>query len=129
MSDTEFAKLFAAIPERDAEQLRSLIVASEFVLISIGEEDDGEENVAALTAEVGDFDVLVVFTSEQNASHFVGEMGELFEDEEDVEGVVVEGDALLGYLPDGFGLLINPEVEEANVIDPTLVTEILNAGA
>jgi hypothetical protein len=125
---SDFSKLFAAIDERDAAQVRSLILANEFVLISISDgEDDDDENVGALTAEIGDFDVLVAFTSEENAGVFVGEMGELFEEEEGVDGVVVDGEALLEYLPDGFGLLLNPEVEDASIVDPTLAAEIASA--
>jgi hypothetical protein len=125
---SDFSKLFAAIDERDAAQVRSLILANEFVLISVSEgEDDDEENVGALTAEIGEFDVLVAFTSEQNAGVFVGEMGELFEDEEGVDGVVVDGEALLEYLPDGFGLLLNPEVEDASIVDPTLAAEVASS--
>lgn len=125
MSESDFSQLLAAIADRDAAKLRSLILASEFVLLSVSEDEEDEENVGALTAEIGDFEVLVAFTSEQNAGVFVREMGDLFEDEEGVDGVVVEGEALLEYLPEGFGLLLNPEVEDASVMDPALVTEIV----
>ena len=124
MSDAD-ATLIAAINERDASQVRAQILAREFVLISISGDDDEEESVGALTAELGDFDVLVVFTSEQNAGVFVREMGELFENEEEVDGVVVEGEAMLEYLPDDYGILLNPEIESACVIEPTLAAEIL----
>ena len=124
MSDAD-NKLTAAINDRDASQVRSQILAREFVMISISGEEDNDDNVGALTAELGDFDVLVVFTSEQNAGVFVREMGELFENEEEVDGVVVEGNAMLEYLPDGFGILLDPEIESACVIDPTLAAEIL----
>ena len=127
---SNFSELFDAITQRDAVLARSLILANEFVLISISDgEDDDEENVGALTAEIGDFDVLVAFTSEQNAGAFVGEMDDLFEDEEGVDGVVVEGDALLEYLPDGFGLLLNPETDNASVVDPALAAEITQPAA
>jgi len=122
MSDAD-SKLIAAINERDASQVRSLILGREFVMINISGDDD--DNVGALTAELGDFEVLVVFTSEQNAGVFVHEMGELFENEEEVDGVFVEGNAVLESLPEGFGVLLNPETESAIVIDPTLTAEIL----
>ena len=127
MSDAD-NKLAAAINERNASQVRSLVLAREFVMISISGENDDEDNVGALTAEMGDFDVLVVFTSEQNAGVFVREMGELFENEEEVDGVVVEGNAMLEYLPEGFGILLNPEIESACVIEPALAAEILETG-
>ncbi len=127
MSDAD-TKLIAAINERDASQVRSLILGREFVMISISGDDEDDDNVGALTAELGDFEVLVVFTSEQNAGVFVREMGELFENEEEVDGVFVEGNAVLEYLPEGFGMLLNPEIESAIVIDPTLAAEILQTG-
>ena len=127
MSDAD-NQLIAAISERNASQVRSLILAREFVMISISGEEDDDDNVGALTAEMGDFDVLVVFTSEQNAGVFVREMGELFENEEEVDGVVVEGNAMLEYLPEGFGILLNPEIESACVIEPALAAEILETG-
>ena len=127
MSDAD-AALIAAINERDASQLRSLMLAREFVMISISGDEDDNDSVGALKAELGDFEVLVVFTSEQNAGVFVREMGELFENEEEVDGVVVEGDAVLEYLPEGFGMLLNPEIESASLIDPMLAAEILKTG-
>ena len=42
----------------------------------------------------------------------------------ELNGVVVDGEALLEYLPEGFGLLLDPEVENASIIDPTLAAEI-----
>ncbi len=129
MSESDFSKFLSAIEERDSAALRGLILAGEFVLLSVSsDEDDDEESVGALTAEIGDFEVIVAFTTEENAGAFVREMGELFEDEEGVDGVVVEGDALLEYLPEGFGLLLNPEIEDAAVIDPALAAEILQSG-
>ena len=125
MTDAD-ATLIAAINDRDADQLRSLILAREFVMISVsGNEDDDDNSVGALTAELGDFEVLVVFTSEQNAGVFVREMSDLFENEEEVDGVVVDGDAVLEYLPEGYGILLDPEIEDVSLIDPTLAAEIL----
>ena len=81
MSESQSSSLLSAIAERDAAQIRSLILDGEFVLLSISEgEDDDEEDVGALTAEVGDFDVLVAFTSEKNAGVFVRETEDLFDD-------------------------------------------------
>lgn len=120
--------LSAAIEDRDAPKLRQLILNGEFILINIqSEEDDEEDAMGALTAEIDDLPVLVAFTSERHAGAFVGAMGDLFEDSDEVQGFVVEGDALLEYLPDDYGLLVNPETESALVIDATLAAEV-NAG-
>ncbi len=126
---------FPALTEaRNAEEIRKLILAGEFVLISVvdetedGEEVDDEDSYGALTAEIDGFEALVVFTSEKIAGEFVNDQDDLFGDGEEVEGIVVEGDALLEYLPEGFGMLIDPEFEDACVIDPALATQVLANG-
>lgn len=120
-SDSDIA---TATTQRDASRLSSLINASEFIMISIAEGDQQEEAVGALTAEVSGFEVLVAFTTEENAGEFVRAQGELFEDGEDVDGVVVEGGALLDHLPEGYGLLVDPETDAAALIEPSLAEEI-----
>lgn len=119
--------LMTAIIDRDAATIRQHVLGREFILINISDEEDDEEEdqMGALTAEIDNFDVLVVFTSEETAGHFVESMGEMFEDQDDITGFVVEGQALLEYLPDHFGLLINAESENAQVVDPLLVSEVL----
>lgn len=46
MSDAD-NKLTAAINDRDASQVRSQILAREFVMISISGEEDNDDNVGA----------------------------------------------------------------------------------
>jgi len=122
MSDS--TALFDAIAERDASQVRSLISESDFFVISVSDQDGEDDEVAAMTAEIGEFEALVAFTSEKAATTFVTEREDLFGDEEGVDGVLVEGTMLLEYLPEGFGLLLDPESEEASIIDPSLASEI-----
>lgn len=128
MSTTsQFASVVAT---RDAASLRQLILAGEYVLISVAsEEDEAEEDdsYGALTAEIDGFEALVVFTSEEIAGTFVREQEDIFGEGEEVEGIVVEGDALLEYLPEGFGMLIDPELDDASVIDPALAVEVLGS--
>lgn len=119
------SQISEAVAERDVASLRTVLLGHEFVLISVSDGTDDEENVGALTAELEGFDVLVAFTSESRAGEFVGEMDELFEDNEEVEGVVVEGDAMLEYLPEGYGILVDPEADGACVIEPTLASEVI----
>ena len=99
------------------------MLAGEFVLLSVSDDDDGDD-VGALTAQVGDFDVLVAFTSKEAAGVFVDAMSELFGDEEGVDGIFVEGGVLLQHLPGGHGLLIDPESENASLIDPALAADL-----
>ena len=114
-----------AVTQQDAIQLRALIVGSEFVLLSTTKsEQDEDGNIGAITAEIGDIEVLVVFSNEQTAGHFVHESGDLFEEDEEVDGIVIEGNALLDYLPDGFGILLDPDSDEAIVIEPAFIAEV-----
>lgn len=116
-----------AIAEGDPAEIRKMMAGAEFVLISMSDGTEGEsedEGSGALTAEIEGQEALVVFTSEELAGQFVNEQEDLFEDTEEVEGLVVEGDALLQYLPEGFGMLIDPEFDGAAMIDPDLAAQI-----
>ncbi len=128
MSDDN--NLMSAIIDRDPTTVRRQVLQREFILINVSdeEEEDEDEQMGALTAELEDFDVLVAFTSEQAAAHFVEAMADLFEDQDDVTGFVVEGDSLLEYLPENYGLLLNAESENSQIVDPLLVSEVLGLG-
>ena len=129
MSDSNFppdSELHSAVSAGDLDKLRETILKREFVLLSTSKnEDDEDENVGALTAEIGQFEVLVAFTSESNAEVFVREMSDLFSEDESVDGVVVEGQAMLDYLPEGYGLLIDPELDQTSVMDPQMTSAIM----
>ncbi len=105
-----------AVEDRNADAIRQLILASEFILLNIQGEDDEEEGMGALTADIEDMPVLVAFSSEENAATFVGAVSEMFEDEEEVQGFLVEGDSLLDYLPEDYGLLMDPETDDVVLI-------------
>jgi hypothetical protein len=127
MTTPSNSKLFEAIVAGDADQTRLLLIASEFILIRVTDEDDDEENFGALTADVDDVEVLVAFTSEKTASDFIAHMGEeLFNEGEEIDGFVVDGETLLDYLPDDFGVLIDPEQEHSSVIANELVKKMLS---
>ncbi len=117
------------VEDENIDGLRSLLLSREFVLISVSDEGEGdaEDAYGALTAEIdAGYEALVVFTSEEIAGQFVNQQEDLFEDGEEVEGIVVEGDALLEYLPEGFGMLIDPEVEKSTcIVNPVLAAKLL----
>ncbi|MDG2223169.1 MAG: hypothetical protein P8L85_17440 [Rubripirellula sp.] len=120
--------LIDAIANRDAPQVRSLMLETDFFVISLSAEDEAEDGdqVAAMTAEIGEFEALVAFTTKESAVAFVSDQHDLFGDEESVDGVTVEGAMLLEGLPEGFGLLLDPESEIASIIDPSLADEVAN---
>lgn len=119
--------LIDAIANRDASQVRSLMLETDFFVISLSSEDEPEDGdqVAAMTAEIGDFEALVAFTTKESAVAFVTDQPDLFGDEESVDGVTVEGAMLLESLPEKFGLLLDPESEIASVIDPSFADELV----
>ena len=124
MSTDSPTELITAINDRDATKLVALMQKAEFIMIRVGEEEEDDGSLGALTADVEDFDVLVTFTNQENGSRFISTMGDIFEEGEEVEGFFVDGSALLEYLPEDFGLLIDPENPTTTIIDPTLMKEV-----
>ena len=130
LSDDLYADLITAINDQNASSLRKILLGGEFILISVRDPDDpeDEEGIGALTADLDGEEVLVVFSSEQHAGAFVGEMTDMFDESEEVQGFMVEGDALLEYLPEDFGMLLNPESEQVQFITRGLAGEVLSLG-
>ena len=126
-SDAFLSKFAVAIDSVDTKRLLQLIVDQNFVLISVVDDTDGDDDDAmgAITAEVEDFDVLVAFTSEPLAGEFVDAMGDMFGDQDQVQGFIVDGEALLDYLPEDYGLLLNPETEYVALIEPDLAQQVI----
>ena len=112
-----------AIVDREAPQIRAALQAMDVFVLSVAGAEDGEQ-VPAMTTDVGGFEALVAFTSEQSAARFVTQRPELFGDDEGVDGVAVEGATLLESLPEGFGLWLDPESDESGIIDPTLTAQM-----
>ncbi len=129
-SDDIVSNIVAAIEATDSQKLLQLIVDQQFVLISVStdeETDNDDEAMGAITAEVDDYEVLVAFTSEPLAGQFVDAMGDMFDNEDQVQGFIVDGEALLDYLPDDYGLLLNPETEHTALIKPDLAQQVITA--
>ena len=115
-----------AITNGDVPDIHSTILASEFILLSTSKAGENEEeNVGALTAELEDVEVLIAFTSEDNAKAFVDEMDDLFAEDESVDGILVDGSAMLEYMPDGYGLLLDPELEPCSLMKPDVTASVL----
>ena len=126
-SEVFVSSVTAAIDDRNAKKLFQLIIAQQFVLISVSDEQDAddEDAMGAITAEVDDYEVLVAFTSEPLASEFIDSMGDMFGEEDHIQGFIVDGDALLEYLPNDYGLLMNPETALTALIEPKLSQQVI----
>lgn len=108
-----------AIETEDAASIARLLRDREFTLIQINDNADDQAG-AALTAEVDDFAVLIVFLTEKAAGDFVADNADLAEEGETVDGLVINGKALFEFLPEDFGLLLNPESEDNQILEPEL---------
>ena len=125
MSD-QIANLHDAISNGNVPDIHRKILASEFILLSTskaGEDDD--DNVGALTAELEEAEDLVAFTTEENAKTFVDGMADLFSEDESVDGILVDGAAMLEYMPEGYGLLLDPELEPNSLMAPDVTAGVL----
>lgn len=118
--DDRNSELSEAITSRDAAAVVRLIRARDFMLVKNEAESDSE-GTAAMTAEVDDEPMLVAFSGEKQATEFadsmVDEMGE-----EGFNAFLVSGESLLEYLPQGFGILLDPETDQCCIIDVELLT-------
>lgn len=127
-SESFESKLAEAIDERDAVLVRQLMDTAEFVLLTMNEEDeDDEEGANVFSTDVDGMELLVAFTNEQAAGDFVHSMEEHYEDGDEIEGYVLDGDALLEYMPPQFGLFLNPESDDSILIDFELLELVQKA--
>lgn len=127
-TETLESKLAEAVDQRDAVLVRQLIDGAEFVLLTLpDDEDDEEEGANVFSTDVDGMELLVAFTNEQAAGDFVHSMDDLFDEGEEIEGYVLDGDALLKYMPPEYGLLLNPESDESLIIDLDLVELVQKA--
>ncbi|MEM9585682.1 MAG: SseB family protein [Planctomycetota bacterium] len=117
--------LFKAQEDRDGAAVRAWLHAREFILISVlsAEEADTEEGFGALTVELDDQAALVAFTSQAFAGEFVDQMSEDFADDEEVQGYIMDGESLIESLPESYGLILNPETDNACILDVGLLYE------
>lgn len=113
------SQLAGAIGQRDAVRVRQLMEAAEFVLLTIPDEDEeaDEEGANVFSTDIDGMELVVAFTNEGAAGDFVHSMEDIFEEGDEIEGYVLDGDALLEYMPPEHGLFLNPESDDSLVID------------
>lgn len=116
----------SSIADRDARSLARQLALASFVLIHIQESGDSDDELGALTADVNDEPYLVAFTSQRHATAFVDHRRDLFAGDDEVGGFVVDGEVVLDYLGEAYGLLVNPEGEDGCLIDRLLIEEVLD---
>ena len=109
--------LVAAIEAQDKTAILDWIRNEHFTLVSLSND---EESLSAMILETEEFPALVAFLSSEHAEQFVDSISDQIEGEE-VDLFEVAGEDLLAPLSAEFGLLINPESDDAVMIEPTLL--------
>ena len=109
--------LVAAIEAEDKSAILDWIRNEHFTLVSLSND---EESLSAMILETEEFPALVAFLSSEHAEQFVDSISDQIEGEE-VDLFEVAGEDLLAPLSSEFGLLINPESDDAVMIEPTLL--------
>ena len=109
--------LIEAIEAKDKEAIMSWIRGEQFTLVSLSNDED---SLSAMILETEEFPALVAFLTSEHAEDFVDSIADEIEGEE-VDLFEVSGEDLLGPLAKEFGLLINPESDDAVMIEPALL--------
>ncbi len=114
------AGLIQAINDDDREAVDRWIRSEKFTLVAMPSEDGDEDALSALVVETEEFPAVVAFLDTESASQFVDSISDQIEGES-VDLFEVDGEALLGPLSEDFGLVINPESDDAIMVDPSLL--------
>ena len=120
---SRFSVLAEAMSEWDKQAIDRWIRNEQFTLVALAEEDGESEEEGALSAlvvETEEFPAVVAFMSSEDAQRFVDSIADQIEGES-VNLFEVDGDALLQPMSEDFGLLINPESDDAIMIEPRLL--------
>lgn len=119
-NNNRLAGLIEAMEKEDREAIDRWIRSETFTLVALAAEEGEEDALAALVVETEEFPAVVAFMDTESASQFVDSIADQIEGDS-VDLFEVDGDALLRPMSEEFGLIINPESEEAIMIDPELL--------
>jgi hypothetical protein len=115
--ESRLDSLVEAIEAEDKEAIMTWIRGEQFTLVSLSNDED---SLSAMILETEEFPALVAFMSSEHAEEFVDSIADQIEGEE-VDLFEVSGEDLLTPLAKEFGLLINPESDDAVMIEPALL--------
>lgn len=119
---SRFSVLAEAMSGGDKQAIDRWIRNEQFTLVALAEDAESEEEgaLSALVVETEEFPAVVAFMSSEDAQRFVDSIADQIEGES-VNLFEVDGDALLQPMSEDFGLLINPESDDAIMIEPRLL--------
>lgn len=86
---------------------------------------DDEEEIAPLCADVDGYETVVCFLSLEDSQRFAEENPSLLDNDDELPLFAVHGQDLLENLPDEMGLVINPESEDAIMLDHGCAADLL----
>jgi hypothetical protein len=115
--ESRLDSLIEAIENEDRQAVLGWIRGEQFTLVSLSDEEDA---LSAMILETEEFPALVAFLSTEQAEEFVDSIADQIEGDE-VDLFEVAGEDLLTPLAKEFGLLINPESDDAIMISPDLL--------
>jgi len=115
--ESRLDSLIEAIEAEDKPAILEWIRSEQFTLVSLSNDED---SLSAMILETEEFPALVAFLSSEHAEQFVDSISDQIEGEE-VDLFEVSGEDLLAPLEKEFGLLINPESDDAVMIEPALL--------
>ena len=115
--ESRLDSLVEAIEAEDKDAIMTWIRGEQFTLVSLSNDED---SLSAMILETEEFPALVAFMSSDHAEEFVDSIADQIEGEE-VDLFEVSGEDLLTPLAKEFGLLINPESDDAVMIEPALL--------
>src|SRR5688500_1441567 len=101
------AALFDALAQGNAAEVARLLAEQEVTLIETPSDAAGAKG--AFIAEFNDYPVLVAFTSTDHAATFAAANPDLLGEDGGLPAFVVSGSVLLRYLPEGIGVVLNPQ--------------------
>jgi hypothetical protein len=116
-TESRLDTLVEAIGAKDKAAIMEWIRGEQFTLVSLSNDED---SLSAMILETEEFPALVAFLSSEDAENFVDSIADELEEDE-VDLFEVSGEDLLTPLEKEFGLLINPESDDAVMIEPALL--------
>ncbi|MEQ1827475.1 MAG: hypothetical protein ABL921_16065 [Pirellula sp.] len=121
--ESRLDSLIEAIETEDKAAILQWIRGEQFTLVSLSDEEDA---LSAMILETEEFPALVAFLTAEQAEEFVDSIADQIEGDE-VDLFEVSGEDLLTPLAKEFGLLINPESDDAIMIEPALLHDDLES--
>jgi|GEM_PF-3100569 hypothetical protein len=112
-----------AVADNDLPLLYSLVTKNEFILLSSSKDEQGRHD-GAFIVEIDDMEALLVFTENDIAKQFVEGANASAEDPEEIDGIYIEGPALIDYLPSDYAIMLDADCDNTLIIEPGIIRSL-----